>query len=124
MPTELNTHNDELDSDPFSARVEDFRVLLRSRRDESEKLQACADMRDHLLEEQTELAVLITDMEEVMVAECILYKKSKAGWPNCSDADAKQWERFADMVSTGVSLKKKCLASLIKVGAFWNADKV
>ena len=75
MTTELNIHNDELDSDPLSTRVEAFRTLLRSRHDESEKLQACADMRDRLLEEQKELAVLVTDIEEVMVAECVLYKK-------------------------------------------------
>lgn len=124
MPTKLNTHSDELDSDPPSARIEDFRALLRSRHDESEKFQACADMRDHLLEEQTELAVLITDIEEVMVAECVLYKKSKGQWSNRSDADAKQWERFTDMANTGASLKRRCLAPLIKVGAFWNADKV
>lgn len=124
MTTELNIHNDELDSDPLSTRVQAFRTLLRSRHDESEKFQACADMRDRLLEEQMELAVLVTDIEEVMVAECGLYKKSKGQWSNCSNADAKQWERFADMASTGKSLKKKCLAPLIKVGAFWNADKV
>ncbi|KAJ4285971.1 hypothetical protein N0V90_013537 [Kalmusia sp. IMI 367209] len=81
-------------------------------------------MRDHLLDEQTDLAVLTASIEEVMVEECAQYKESKGRWKHSSDIDAKQWERFIDVANAGASLKRECLAPLARVSANWNADKV
>lgn len=122
MPTEQDSN--ELGYDPAHARIKAFRDSLRSLNDESDKFQACVDMRNDLLDEQTDLLVLTASMEEVMVEECAQYKESKGRWTCSSDADAKQWERFVDVANAGASLKKKCLAPLIKVGAFWHVDKV
>ncbi|KAL5408044.1 hypothetical protein PMIN04_011533 [Paraphaeosphaeria minitans] len=81
-------------------------------------------MRDNLLDEQADPSILTASIEEVMAEECAQYRESKGRWTYSSDADAKQWERFVDVANAGASLKKRSLAPLIKVGAFWHADKV
>ncbi|KAL5371018.1 hypothetical protein PMIN04_012570 [Paraphaeosphaeria minitans] len=122
MPTEQDSN--ELDYDPAHARIKAFRDSLRSLNSEGEKFQACVDMRDNLLDEQADLSVLTASIEEVMTEECAQYKESKGRWTYSSDADAEQWERFIDVANAGASLRKGFLAPLIKVGAFWHANKV
>ncbi|KAL5370778.1 hypothetical protein PMIN02_013048 [Paraphaeosphaeria minitans] len=99
MPTEQDPN--ELDYDPTQARIEAFRDSLRSLNNEGDKFQACVEMRDNLLDEQADLSVLTASIEEVMMEECVQYRESKGRWTYNSDVDAKQWERFIDVVNAG-----------------------
>ncbi|KAF1973600.1 hypothetical protein BU23DRAFT_598980 [Bimuria novae-zelandiae CBS 107.79] len=67
----------DLDSDSASAKVQAFQETLRAINNESDKFRACVDMRDKLLEQQTEMEWLFACMEEVMLMECAQYKAAK-----------------------------------------------
>jgi len=66
---EYLTTND-FDSGLASTEIQAFRETLRAIDNESDKFQACLDMRDKLLKQQTEMDWILARIEEVILREC------------------------------------------------------
>jgi hypothetical protein len=106
--------------------VETFRDSLRSIDNERGKYQACLVTRNQLLGAHMELKWFFARMEEVMLKECVQYKKAKSCWPKpgSSNEFREQWEPFLDLASSGAGLRRECLAPSGKASMCWGNDKV
>ncbi|OCL13860.1 hypothetical protein AOQ84DRAFT_309859, partial [Glonium stellatum] len=126
--TQNSNENDELLLGPNHAqKIHAFRDTLRSKSNETDKFQACMEMRDQLLDQKTELELICARMEDVMLIECVQYKEEKRCWSKRlknGDTDAERWERFIGVAKIGAELMQRCLPPLSKTSGYWGKEKV
>ncbi len=90
-----------------------------------DKFQLCAQMRSRLLDQHTQVELLIAFVERTMLDECPKYgnyKKNKG--KKTTDPDTAEWGRFIDIAASGSVAIQKFLPQLKAVSVCWGREKL
>ncbi|KAL8326722.1 hypothetical protein RB597_003168 [Gaeumannomyces tritici] len=110
--------------------IDQFRAQTRLCETDTEKYEVCTQIRDDVLERHTEVQLLVSAYEHIIMDEYVGYKewKEKKGetrrLPIKTREDAAKWERFADVARGGSEVKSRCIGPLKTVGRYWGAGPV
>ncbi|KAK4456960.1 hypothetical protein QBC42DRAFT_48711 [Cladorrhinum samala] len=113
--------------------VETFRQAIRLCETDIEKFGKCIQKRDELLEENNGFLLRLAAFENVMSAECNLYrgKKERAARPlatqpgrTAREDGAAKWDRFVGAAAVGSDTISKLLPPLKMVSLHWGKDFV
>jgi hypothetical protein len=91
-----------------------FREELRSCETDAARYELCVQKREELLDQQTELQLLIATCELIMSTECPTYRRRKQTRARESrkEDDTEQWNRFLGLAREGDRIKSNCLSAL------------
>ena len=107
--------------------IEAFRRDVRRCETDEEKFRLCAEARGRLLEQYTQVELLIALFERVMLAECPGYRSCKRNKENAgrTQVDAEdEWDRFIGVAANGSDVIRKCLPHLKAVSVRWGREKL
>ena len=107
--------------------IETFRRDVRRCGTDDGKLQLCAEMRGRLLEQHTQVELLVALFERVMLVECPGYRRHKSNRAKASRSpvDAEdEWDRFIGVAANGLDTIRKCLPHLKAVSVRWGREKL
>lgn len=106
--------------------IDTFRRDVRLCETDAEKFRLCAEVRSQLLSRHTEVVLLITLFDRVMLAECRDYRnyKQRDRNPEREQNNAKEWDRFIGVAATGADIINKCLPHLKAVSVRWGREKL
>ncbi|KAK4222173.1 hypothetical protein QBC38DRAFT_520115, partial [Podospora fimiseda] len=96
-----------------------FRQDVRRYETDEGKFRICAEARSRLLEQHTQVKLLIALYERVMLAECPGYRscKKNAGRTQIDAND--EWDRFIGVATSASDMIPKCLPHLKIVSVRW-----
>lgn len=107
--------------------VEAFRRVVRRCETDEEKFRLCAEARGRLLEQDTQVELLIALFERIMLAECPGYRSCKRskGHSGRTQVDAEnEWDRFIGIAANESEMIRKCLPHLKAVSIHWGREKL
>ena len=131
-PPELRDSADQMEDEYLLLTADQAELLNTFRKDvrlcetDEEKFQLCAQMRSRLLDQYTQVELLIALFERAMQDECHNYgnyKKNK-GKAKVTDSDAVEWERFINVAASGSVAIQKFLPQLKAVSVHWGREKL
>ncbi|KAK3985469.1 hypothetical protein QBC44DRAFT_299108 [Cladorrhinum sp. PSN332] len=106
-----------------------FRRNVRQCETDAEKFQLCAQVRGQLLDQHTQLELVIAFFEQVMLDECLQYgnykkrERRKKQDARQTQADENDWDHFINVAANGSSAIKQLLPSAKAIIACWGQDK-
>lgn len=103
-----------------------FREELRSCETDAARYELCVQKREELLDQQTELQLLIATCELIMSTECPTYRRRKQTRARESrkEDDTEQWNRFLGLAREGDRIKSNCLSALKVVERHWGRQVI
>ncbi|KAK3356290.1 hypothetical protein B0T25DRAFT_536432 [Lasiosphaeria hispida] len=107
--------------------IETFRQDVRRCGTNEEKFHLCAEARGRLLEQYTQVELLIALFERAMLAECPdyrSYKRNKANAGRTGVDIEDEWDRFIGVAANGLDVIRKCLPHLKAVSVRWDREKL
>ena len=94
--------------------LDKFRKNVHLCKTDAEKFQLCAEMRSELLDQYTQVELLIALFERIMLDECPNYRnyKKNKGRVKMTEPDDAEWEHFIDIAMSGSATIEKFLPQL------------